>query len=68
VTLENCSPVYTSSTSICESEPFLVLTGIEPLPDYQIIGIEGLYAGQSFNCYAVCLLKLPVTGEQGITI
>jgi hypothetical protein len=68
VTLENCSPVYTSSTSICESEPILVLTGIEPLPDYQIIGIEGLYEGQPFNCDAVCRLKLPVTGEQGITI
>jgi hypothetical protein len=68
VTLENCNPVYTSSTSICEFEPILVLTGIEPLTDYQIIGIEGLYAGQPFNCDAVCRIKLPVTGEQGITI
>jgi len=68
VTLENCNPVYTSSTSICEFEPILVLTGIEPLPGYQIIGIEGLYEGQPFNCDAVCRLKLPVTDEDGFTI
>ena len=63
VTLENCNPVYTSSTNICESEPILVLTGIEPLLGYEITGIEGLYGGQSFNCGPVCRLQLPVTGE-----
>jgi len=68
VTLENCNPVYTSSTSICEFEPILVLTGIEPLPDYHIIGIEGLYEGQPFSCDAVCRLKLPVTDEDGFII
>ncbi len=68
LTLENCNPVYSSSTSICEFEPVLVLTGIEPLPDYKIIGIEGLYEGQSFACEAVCRLRLPVTGEQGFTL
>jgi hypothetical protein len=68
VSLENCSPVYTSSTSICENEPILVLTGIEPLPDYQIIGIEGLYEGQPFACDAICRLQLPVTGENVFTL
>jgi hypothetical protein len=68
VSLENCSPVYTSSTSICENEPILVLTGIEPLPDYQIIGIEGLYEGQPFACDAMCRLQLPVTGENVFTL
>ncbi|HSJ88284.1 MAG TPA: hypothetical protein VK909_13810, partial [Anaerolineales bacterium] len=68
VSLENCRPVYSSSTSICEFEPILVLTGIEPLPDYQIIGIEGLYEGQPFACEAVCRLQLPLTGEQGFTL
>jgi hypothetical protein len=68
VTLENCSPVYTSSTSICEFEPVLTLTGVEPVPGYQIIGIEGLYEGQPFNCGPVCRLRLPLTGEQGRTI
>src|SRR5215211_7782423 len=55
VTLENCDPVYTSSTSICDSVPILVLTGIEPLPDYQIISIEGLYGeeNQPFICDAI---------------
>ena len=68
VTLENCSPVPTSSTSICEQEPILVLTGIEPLPEYQITQIEGLYEGQSFVCDASCRLRLPVTGEDGATL
>lgn len=68
VSLENCSPVYTSSTSICENEPILVLTGLEPIPGYEIIGIEGLYEGQSFNCGAVCRLRLPQTDEDGFTL
>src|SRR5215208_6675566 len=68
VTLENCRPVYSSSTSICESEPILVLTGIEPVPEYQIIGIEGLYEGQPFACDAFFLLETPPTGEQGVTL
>jgi len=68
VTLENCDPVYSASTSICESEPILVLTGIEPLADYQIISIEGLYEGQPFVCDAVCRLQLPVTDADGFVI
>lgn len=68
VTLENCSPVYTSSTSICEFEPVLVLTGIEPLPDHRITHIEGTYEGQSFACDAVCRLKLPITAETGAVL
>lgn len=68
VTLENCEPVYTSSTSICEFEPILVLTGVEPLSDYQILSIEGLYDGQPFICDAICRLQLPVTDEDGSVI
>ena len=68
VTLENCNPVYTSSTSICETDPILVLTGIEPVPGYSITGIEGLYEDQPFNCGAVCRLRLPTTDEAGITL
>ena len=68
VTLENCDPVYTSSTSICEYEPILVLTGVEPLPGYQITGIEGTYEGQPFSCGPVCRLRLPLTGDEGRNI
>lgn len=68
VTLENCNPVPTSSTNICELEPILVLTGIEPLADYRITQIEGLYEGQSFTCDARCRLRLPTTGEEGATL
>ena len=63
VTLENCNPIPTSSTNICETEPILVLTGIEPLQGYSIIGIEGLYNGQPFNCGPVCRLRLPVNED-----
>jgi hypothetical protein len=68
VTLENCNPVYSSSTNICEQEPILVLTGLEPLSGYTIIGIEGLYEGQPFNCGAECRLRLPVTNEDIFTL
>ena len=68
VTLENCDPVYTSSTSICDSEPVLVLTGSEPLPDYQIISIEGLYENQPFLCDPMCRLQLPVTDDDGVML
>ena len=68
VTLENCDPVYTSSTSICETEPVLVLTGSEPLPGYQIMSIEGLYEGQPFVCDAICRLQIPLTDADGYTI
>jgi hypothetical protein len=68
VTLENCNPVYSSSTSICENEPILVLTGLEPLSGYTITGIEGLYEGQPFNCGAECRLRLPVTNEDIFTL
>jgi len=68
VTLENCDPVYTSSTSICDSEPILLLTGLEPVPGYEIISIEGLYEGQPFICDAICRLQLPITDDDGFVI
>jgi hypothetical protein len=68
VSLENCSPVYSSSTSICDSEPILVLSATEPLPGYEIISIEGLYEDQPFSCGPICRLKLPVTGENIFTL
>ena len=69
VALEGCNPVYSSSTNICESEPILVLTGQEPLPDHQIIAIDGTYDGQAWNCpSSTCRLKLVPTDEDGITL
>ncbi|HEY3475669.1 MAG TPA: hypothetical protein VGK56_13750 [Anaerolineales bacterium] len=68
LTLENCNPVHSSFTSICDSEPVLVFTGIEPLPNYQITSIEGLYEGQPFLCDPVCRLQIPSTDEDGYVI
>ncbi|MCC6498671.1 MAG: hypothetical protein IT313_00240 [Anaerolineales bacterium] len=66
--LENCNPVYTSSTSICELEPIFILTGIEPLPDHEITQIAGLYEEQEFTCGSPCRLRLPTTGADGATL
>lgn len=68
VNLENCNPIYTSSTNICETDPILVLTGIEPVEGYTITGIEGLYEGQPFACGPVCRLRLPPSDEDGFTL
>jgi hypothetical protein len=68
VTLENCSPVYTASTNICETEPILVLTGFEPLPGYTITAIEVTYEGQLYRCGSPCRLRLPRTDEDGFTL
>jgi len=68
VTLENCNSVYSSSTSICEIDPIMVLTGVEPIAGYEITGIEGIFENQSFSCGAICRLRLPVTEESGATL
>ena len=68
VTLENCDPVYTSSTSICEKDPIMVLTGVEPIDGYKITSIEGMFGDQPFSCGAICRLRLPITDESGTTL
>jgi len=68
VALENCNPVYSSSTNICEIDPILVLTGVEPLTGYEITRIEGTFENQAFSCGAVCRLRLPLTDADGVTM
>src|SRR3972149_211713 len=41
LSLEDCEPVSSASTNICETIPRLVITGQEPLPNESITGIEG---------------------------
>ena len=50
ISLEDCEPVASASTNICEGKPTLVITGQEPLQDKSIIRIEGTYNGEPFDC------------------
>ena len=67
ISLEDCEPVYSTSTNICESQPTLVITGQEPLPNETIIRVEGTYNDQSFTCDEtdVCKFRVPETGADG---
>src|SRR5688572_17659315 len=50
ISLEDCEPVLSTSTNICESKPTIVLSGMEPLPNESIIRVEGTYEDQEFSC------------------
>ncbi len=70
LSLEDCQPVLSTSTNICETKPTLVITGQEPLPNEKIIRIEGTYEGQSFDCADtdVCKFHVPETDQDGVTV
>lgn len=66
IKLEGCESVSRSGTNICETPPVLVLEGHEPLPNEQIVGIEGTFGGKSFKCGGPrCKLRLAVTPAKG---
>ncbi|MCB0103878.1 MAG: hypothetical protein H6635_12805 [Anaerolineales bacterium] len=70
ISLEDCEPVYSASTNICESKPTLVITGKEPLPNESIIRIEGKYDDASFFCEDTdtCKFQIPETDDDGVTV
>ncbi|MBI5951164.1 MAG: hypothetical protein HY865_05860 [Chloroflexi bacterium] len=69
ISLEDCEPVLSASTNICESSPTLVITGQEPLPDESITRVEGTYDGKPFDCAeAVCKFHIPETVEEGVAV
>lgn len=68
IDLEDCSPLTTISTNLCEIMPKLVITGEEPLPNEEITGIGGLIEGQPFTCEAPCRIQLAPTDEDGVTV
>ncbi len=65
LSLDNCTPVPSSDTNICETLPTLELKGEEPLPNEHIVRIEGTVDGQPFSCDADCKLQLAPTEENG---
>ncbi len=68
VDLEDCSPLATTSTNLCESMPLMVITGEEPLPNEEITSIGGLIDGQPFTCDDPCHIRLAPTDEDGVTV
>jgi len=69
ISLEDCEPVASTSTNICENKPTLVITGLEPLEDQSIIRIEGTYNGEPFDCSGdTCKFQIIETGEEGIPV
>ncbi|MBK7451066.1 MAG: hypothetical protein IPJ47_17330 [Anaerolineales bacterium] len=70
ITLEDCEPVFSTSTNICETKPTLVISGREPLPNETILRVEGTYNGQPFSCADtdVCKFRVPETENEGVTV
>jgi hypothetical protein len=70
ISLEDCEPVLSTSTNICETKPTLVVTGQEPLPNESIIKIVGTYDGQEFSCDEadVCKFRIPETSAEGVPV
>jgi hypothetical protein len=71
LSLEDCQPVRSTSTNICETQPTLVVRGEEPLADkgYSITRVEGTYDDQDFSCDKdVCKFHLQETGDEGVPV
>lgn len=67
LTLQGCTPAPPGN--FCPNLPSLLLTGEEPLPNEQIISIEGIFNGVPFHCDAdTCILPLPVTPLVGLPL
>ena len=67
LSLVDCDPVASVSTTICEGQPSLVITGQEPLPGQTITRVEGTFGDQPFACDGTeCVLPLTATGEDGV--
>lgn len=69
ISLEDCEPVFSVGTNICETKPTLVISGLEPLPNESITRIEGTYDGESFWCDDItCKFRIPETDDDGATV
>ncbi len=70
ISLEDCEPVPSTSTNICESTPTLVITGKETLQDQTINRIAGTYDGESFECSETdtCKFHIQETDPEGVEV
>jgi hypothetical protein len=66
VDIANCNPQPPENR--CETLPSLHLIGEEPLPNEQIITIQGYIGAEPFSCEgSECTVPLPATGSDGVT-
>jgi hypothetical protein len=64
--IENCEP---DLDGWCTTQPSLILTGSEPLPNESIIGIHGLAGTDPFTCKGDrCEFKLNETKPEGVRL
>ena len=70
ISLEDCQPVLSTSTNICETTPTLVISGQEPIQTEKIVRIEGTYNNQPFDCDQtdVCKFHIPETAVEGVKV
>ena len=68
IDLEDCSPLSTTATNLCEFMPKLVITGYEPLPNEEITGIGLRIEGETYECDSPCYIRLAPTDEDGVTV
>ena len=68
VNLDDCTPLASVSTNLCEQMPLLVITGEEPLPNETITGIGGTIDGQPFTCDSPCYIRLSPTDADGVAM
>jgi hypothetical protein len=69
ISLEDCEPVFSVGTNICETKPTLVISGLEPLPNESITRVEGTYDGESFWCDDTkCKFQIPETDDDGAVV
>ncbi|NTV36455.1 MAG: hypothetical protein HGA53_05830, partial [Anaerolineaceae bacterium] len=67
VSLEGCNPVPPDNQ--CSTIPYLHLTSQEPLPNENIIRINGKFNDQAFSCPGgECDVYLPATSARGQTV
>ncbi len=59
----------TDGQNLCMRPPVLVITGIEPLPNEQIVRIQGTIGNETFSCQRnICRIPLKPTGRQGVSM
>jgi len=67
VDIADCNPQPPENR--CETLPTLHLFGEEPLPNEQIINIQGFIGNEAFSCEgSECSVPLPATGIDGETV
>lgn len=66
VSVENCNP---DPDNWCSTQPKLVLTGEEPLPNESITSIQGYAGSDAFSCQgARCEFSLEQTTSEGVSL